>query len=121
MEIRLKATILRLVIGVAIASIILLTSFSNEISAIDRISMGPEHSPCEILTNEMIQARNTMKHYALNPDQYSAEEAQEINDNYLRDLNRITAEFSEKGCDENVSEWITPELTQKVIDQTGGL
>ena len=120
MEIILKIAILSLVVVVSIVSIILLTSFSNEISSIDRISMGLELSPCEILTNEMIQIRNIMKHYVLNPDKFSSKEAQEINSNYIRELNRITAEFSEKGCDENINEWITPELTQKVIDQTGG-
>ena len=82
--------------------------------------MEPELSPCEVLTNEMIQARNIMKQYALNPEQFSAKEAQEINSKYLEELNRITAEFSQKGCDENINEWITPELTRKVIDQTGG-
>ena len=120
MEIMLKITILSMIIGVSIVSGIILASLSNEMSSIERISIESELSPCEVLTNEMIQARNVMKQYALNPDQFSAEEAQKINSNYLKELNRITAEFSEKGCDENVNEWITPELTQKVIDQTGG-
>ena len=85
-----------------------------------KINMNPELSECEILTNQMIQARSDMKQYALNPDQFSSEEAEKINRKYQNELNRITQEFSIKGCDENVDEWITPEITQRVIDQTGG-
>ena len=85
-----------------------------------KINMNPELSECEILTDQMIQARNDMKQYALNPNQFSSEEAEKINIKYQSELNRITQEFSIKGCDENVDEWITPEITQRVIDQTGG-
>ena len=85
-----------------------------------KINMNPELSECEILTDQMIQARNDMKQYALNPNQFSSEEAEKINRKYQSELNRITQEFSIKGCDENVDEWITPEITQRVIDQTGG-
>ena len=82
--------------------------------------MTPKLSECEILTNQMIQARNSMKQYALNPNQFSSEEAEKINNEYQNELNRITKEFSVKECDKNVDEWITPEITQRVIDQTGG-
>ena len=85
-----------------------------------RINMNPELSQCEILTNQMIQARNSMKQYALNPNQFSSEEAEKINSEYQNELNRITNEFSLKGCDKNLDEWMTPEITQRVIDQTGG-
>ena len=85
-----------------------------------RINMNPELSQCEILTNQMIQARNSMKQYALNPNQFSSEEAEKINNKYQNELNRITNEFSLKGCDKNLDEWMTPEITQRVIDQTGG-
>ena len=81
---------------------------------------NPELSQCEILTNQMIKARNDMKHYALNPDQFSPEESEKINSEYQNELNRITKEFSTKGCDKNLDEWMTPEITQRVIDQTGG-
>lgn len=84
------------------------------------INMTPELSECEVLTNQMIQARNTMKQYTLNPSQFSSEESKKINNEYKNELNRITKEFSLKGCDKNLNDWITPELTQKVIDQTGG-
>ena len=85
-----------------------------------KINMEPELSQCEILTNQMIQARNNMKQYALNPNQFSSEEAEKINNEYQNELNRITKEFSIKECDKNLDEWITPEITQRVIDQTGG-
>ena len=85
-----------------------------------RINMNPELSQCEILTNQMIQARNSMKQYVLNPNQFSSEEAEKINSEYQNELNRITNEFSLKGCDKNLDEWMTPEITQRVIDQTGG-
>ena len=80
---------------------------------------NPELSQCEILTNQMIQARNNMKQYTLNPNQFSPEESEKINTEYQNELNRITKEFSSKGCDKNLDEWITPEITQRVIDQTG--
>jgi len=85
-----------------------------------KINMNPELSQCEILTNQMIQARNDMKQYALNPNQFSSEDAEKINNEYQNELNRITKEFSLKGCDKNLDEWMTPEITQRVIDQTGG-
>ena len=85
-----------------------------------KINMNPELSQCEILTNQMIQARDDMKQYALNPDQFSSEEAQKINNEYQNELNRIIQEFSIKECDKNLDDWITPEITQRVIDQTGG-
>ena len=85
-----------------------------------KINMGPELSQCEILTNQMIQARNDMKQYALNPNQFSSEEAEKISNKYQNELNRITKEFNIKGCDKNLDEWMTPEITQRVIDQTGG-
>jgi len=85
-----------------------------------KINMNPELSQCEILTNQMIQARNDMKQYALNPNQFSSEEAEKINKEYQNELNRIIKEFSLKECDKNLDEWITPEITQRVIDQTGG-
>ena len=85
-----------------------------------KINMEPKLSQCEILTNQMIQARNVMKQYALNPSQFSSEEAEKINNEYQNELNRITKEFSIKECDKNLDEWITPEITQRVIDQTGG-
>ncbi len=85
-----------------------------------KINMNPELSECEMLTDQMIQARNDMKQYVLNPNQFSFEESEKINRKYQNELNRITREFSIKGCDENLDEWITPEITQRVIDQTGG-
>ena len=85
-----------------------------------KINMAHELSECEILTNQMIQARNSMKQYALNPNQFSSEEAEKINKKYQNELNRITKEFSLKKCDKNWDEWMTPEITQRVIDQTGG-
>ena len=114
-------------IGVGIPVVILMifigggghTDFEFE-KEYGKINMNPELSECEILTNQMIQARNDMKQYALNPNQFSSEEAEKINIKYQSELNRITQEFSIKGCDENVDEWITPEITQRVIDQTGG-
>ena len=84
-----------------------------------KINMNPELSQCEILTNQMIQARNDMKQYILNPNQFSSEESEKINNEYQNELNRITKEFSLKECDKNVDDWITPEITQRVIDQTG--
>ena len=87
---------------------------------IGKINMTPELSECEVLTNQMIQARNVMKQYALNPNQFSSEESEKINNEYQNELNRITKEFSLNECDKNVDEWITPEITQRVIDQTGG-
>ena len=85
-----------------------------------KINMTPKLSECEMLTNQMIQARNDMKQYALNPNQFSSEEAEKINNEYQNELNRITKEFSIKECDKNLDEWMTPEITQRVIDQTGG-
>ena len=85
-----------------------------------KINMNPELSKCEILTNQMIQARNDVKQYALNPNQFSSEEAEKIKNEYQNELNRITKEFSLKGCDKNLDDWMTPEITQRVIDQTGG-
>ena len=85
-----------------------------------KINMTPELSECEILTNQMIQARNSMKQYALNPNQFSSEESEKINKKYQNELNRITKEFSLKKCDKNLGEWMTPEIAQRVIDQTGG-
>ena len=85
-----------------------------------KVNMNPELSECEILTNQMIQARNNMKQYVFNPDQFSSEESEKINNEYQNELNRIAKEFSIKGCDKNLDEWITPEITQRVIDQTGG-
>ena len=85
-----------------------------------KINMAPELSECETLTNQMIQARNNMKQYALNPNQFSSEESEKINNEYQNELNRITKEFSLKKCDKNLDEWMTPEITQRVIDQTGG-
>ena len=84
-----------------------------------KINTVPEISECEILTNQMIQARNSMKQYALNPNQFSSEESEKINNEYQNELNRITKEFSLKKCDKNLDEWVTPEITQRVIDQTG--
>ena len=85
-----------------------------------RINMNPELSECEVLTNQMIKARNVMKQYALNPNQFSSEESEKTIYEYQNELNRITKEFSQNKCDKNVDEWITPEITQRVIDQTGG-
>jgi len=85
----------------------------------EKINMKPELSQCEILTNQMIQARNDMKQYVLNPKQFSSEESEKINNEYQNELNRITKEFSLKECDKNLDEWMTPEITQRVIDQTG--
>jgi len=92
--------------------------FGNEYEY-GKINMNPELSPCEILTNQMIQARNNMKQYVLNPNQFSSEESEKINNEYQSELNRITKEFSLKECDKNMDDWITPEITQRVIDQTG--
>jgi len=92
--------------------------FENEYEY-GKINMNPELSQCEILTNQMIQARNEMKQYVLNPNQFSSEESEKINNEYQSELNRITKEFSLKECDKNVDDWITPEITQRVIDQTG--
>jgi hypothetical protein len=92
--------------------------FENEYEY-GKINMNPELSQCEILTNQMIQARNDMKQYVLNPNQFSSEESEKINNEYQNELNRITKEFSLKECDKNVDDWITPEITQRVIDQTG--
>ncbi len=85
-----------------------------------KINMNPELHPCEILTNEMIQARDSMKQYVFNPDQLSFEESEKIRNEYENELNRIIREFELKGCDKDFDEWITPEITQRVIDQTGG-
>lgn len=85
-----------------------------------KINMNPEVPQCEMLTNQMIQARNNMKEYVLNPNQFSSEEAEKINSEFQNELNRITKEFSLKECDKNMNRWITPEITQRVIDQTGG-
>ena len=93
--------------------------FENEYEY-GKINMNPELSQCEILINQMIQARNDMKQYVLNPNQFSSEESEKINNEYQSELNRITKEFSLKECDKNVDDWITPEITQRVIDQTGG-
>ena len=121
MEILLKDTILSSMVAVIIGSVVFLIPFLSESSTdIGKINMKSELHPCEILTNQMIQARNTMKQYALNPSQFSSEEAEKINNEYQNELNRITKEFRLKGCDKNLDDWITPELTQKVIDQTGG-
>jgi len=121
MEILLKTVILSSIVSVIIGSVVFLIPFLNESTiGIGKINMESELSSCEILTNLMIQARNTMKQYALNPSQFSSEEAEKINNDYLNELNRITKEFSLKGCDKNLDDWVTPELTQKVIDQTGG-
>ena len=92
--------------------------FENEYEH-GKINMNPKLSQCEILTNQMIQARNDMKQYVLNPNQFSSEESEKINNEYQNELNRITKEFSLKECDKNVDDWITPEITQRVIDQTG--
>ena len=67
-----------------------------------KINMTPKLSECEILTNQMIQARNDMKQYALNPNQFSPEESEKINNEYQNELNRITQEFSLKKCDKNL-------------------
>jgi len=121
MGILLKVTILSVVVIVIVGFAVFLIPFLNEPSKdIEKINMNPELLPCEILTHQMIQARNIMKQYALNPSQFSSEEAEKINMKYINELNQITKEFSQKGCDKNVDDWITPELTQKVIDQTGG-
>ena len=85
-----------------------------------KINMNPELSQCEILTNQMIQARNEIKQYTLNPNQFSSEDAEKISNDYQNELNRITKEFSLKGCDKNLGEWMTSEITQRIIDQTGG-
>ena len=92
--------------------------FENEYEY-GKINMNPKLSQCEILTNQMIHARNDMKQYVLNPNQFSSEESEKINNEYQNELNRITKEFSLKECDKNVDDWITPEITQRVIDQTG--
>ncbi len=120
MGILLKATILSSIVAVIIGSIFLIPFLNESSTDIGKIKMKSELHPCEILTNQMIQARNTMKQYALNPSQFSSEESEKINNEYQNELNRITKEFSLKGCDKNLDDWITPELTQKVIDQTGG-
>jgi len=85
-----------------------------------KINMNHELSQCEKLTNQMIQAKNGMKQYILNPNQFSSEESEKINNEYQKELNRITKEFNLKECDKNLDEWMTPEITQRVIDQTGG-
>jgi len=115
-------------IGVGIPAVILMIvigggwhsgfEFENEYEY-GKINMNPKLSQCEILTNQMIQARNDMKQYVLNPNQFSSEESEKINNEYQNELNRITKEFSLKKCDKNVNDWITPEITQRVIDQTG--
>ena len=115
-------------IGVGVPALILMIvigggghsdfGFENEYEY-GKINMNPELSQCEILTNQMIQARNEMKQYVLNPNQFSSEESEKINNEYQSELNRITKEFSLKECDKNVDDWITPEITQRVIDQTG--
>lgn len=120
MKILLKVMILSLIVSIIMGSSVFLILFLNESSSdIEKINMESELSQCEILTNQMIQTRNMMKQYALNPNQFSSEEAEKINNEYHKELNRITKEFSLKGCDKNL-DWMTPELTQKVIDQTGG-
>ena len=115
-------------IGVGVPALILMIvigggghsdfGFENEYEY-GKINMNPKLSQCEILTNQMIQARNNMKQYVLNPNQFSSEESEKINNEYQSELNRITKEFSLKECDKNVDDWITPEITQRVIDQTG--
>ena len=117
-----------MVIGVGIPAVILMivigggghSDFGFEYEyEYGKINMNPKLSQCEILTNQMIQARNDMKQYVLNPNQFSSEESEEINNEYQNELNRITKEFSLKECDKNVDDWITPEITQRVIEQTG--
>jgi hypothetical protein len=120
MEILLKATILSSIVAVIIGSVFLIPFLNESSTGIEKINMKSELHPCEILTDQMIETRNTMKQYALNPSQFSSEEAEKINNEYRNELNRISKEFSLKGCDKNLDDWITPELTQKVIDQTGG-
>ena len=115
-------------IGVGVPALILMIvigggghsdfGFENEYEY-GKINMNPKLSQCEILTNQMIQARNDMKQYVLNPNQFSSEESEKINNEYQSELNRITKEFSLKECDKNVDDWITPEITQRVIEQTG--
>ena len=115
-------------IGVGVPAVILMImiggdgqtdfGFENEYEY-GKINMNPKLSQCEILTNQMIQARNNMKQYVLNPNQFSSEESEKINNEYQSELNRITKEFSLKECDKNMNGWITPEITQRVIDQTG--
>lgn len=85
-----------------------------------RINMTPEISPCEILTDQMIMARNNVKQYVMNPNQFSSEESEKIRTEFQNELNRITKEFTKLECDKNMDEWITPEITQKIIDQTAG-
>ena len=85
-----------------------------------KINMNPEVSQCEMLTNQMIRARNNMKEYVLNPSSFSSEESEKINNEFQNELNRITKEFSLKECDKNMDDWMTPEITQRVIDQTSG-
>ncbi len=82
-----------------------------------KINMDQKLSPCEMLTNQMIQARNDIKQYVLNSNHFTSEESEKIISQSQNELNRITKEFSKQKCDKNMNEWITPEIIQRVIDQ----
>jgi hypothetical protein len=84
-----------------------------------KINMNHDISACEILTNQIIQAKNDVKQYVLHPDQFTSKESEKIAGEFQNELNRITQEFIKQGCDKNMEKWITPEISQRVIDQTG--
>ncbi len=94
-----------------------LIEFENEYG---KINTTPELSSCEVMTDQMILARNNVKQYVINPNQFSSEEFEKIRNEFQNELSRITKEFSKLECAKNIDEWITPEITQRVIDQTMG-
>ena len=118
-----KALVIGSLVGISIIFLIVfvmntyILEFENKYG---RINMTPEISPCEILTDQMIMARNNVKQYVMNPNQFSSEESEKIRTEFQNELNRITKEFTKLECDKNMDEWITPEITQKIIDQTAG-
>jgi hypothetical protein len=116
-----KTLVIGMCVGIPIVLLMVLisgvetTEFRKEHG---RINMNQESSPCEMLSDQMIQAKNDVKQYVLNPNQFKSEESEKINSKFQNELNRITKEFSKQECDKNMSEWITPEITQRVIDQS---
>ena len=63
-------------VGIPIALLIVLisgvetTEFKKEHG---RIDMNHESSPCEMLADQMIQAKNDVKQYVLNPNQFNSD------------------------------------------------
>jgi hypothetical protein len=110
-------------VGISIAFLMVLVMDMENVEfgkEYGKINMNHDISPCETLTNQMIQARNNVRQYVLNPNQFSSKESEKITREFQEELNRITKEFSKQDCDKNMEKWITPEISQRVIDQSGG-